>query len=154
MCFPYSNGVLSERLLKNLLHSRNQAKQNERFDVRLTQISESLFKDLQSIEVDDSFSNHFKDKRSFLEHICLELVADPERFKFNFKLGAIILKSSEDESMSFVNKLIEDFEQSHPETNSQDLVNLDYLLPEDSPLAKVLNPLKKELLVTIEQTSA
>jgi len=142
-----------ERLLKSLLYSRKQAKQSERFDVKLTQISESLLKDLQSIEVDDSFSNHFKDKRSFLEHICLELIADPDSFKFNFRLGAIILKSSQEDSMSFVNKLIEDFEQSHPETNSQDLVNLDYLLPEDSPLAKVLNPVKEELLVTIEQTS-
>ncbi len=108
---------------------------------------------MQSIEVDDSFSNHFKDKRSFLEHICLELVADPVSFKFNFRLGAIILKSSEEDSMSFVNSLIEDFEQSYPETNSQDLVNLDYSLPEDSPLAGILNPVKKELLVTIEQTS-
>ncbi len=142
-----------ERLLKTLLYSRKEAKQSERFDVKLTQISESLLKDLQSIEVDDSFSNHFKDKRSFLEHICLELVADPKSFKFNFRLGAVILKSSEEDSMSFVNKLIEDFEQSHPETNSQDLVNLDYLLPEDSPLAKVLNPAKKELLVITEQTS-
>ena len=108
---------------------------------------------MQSIEVDGSFSNHFKDKRSFLEHICLELVADPESFKFNFKLGAIILKSSEEDVISGVGDLIRNFEQSHPETNAQDLVNLDYLLPEDSPLAQVLNPVKKELLVTIEQTS-
>ncbi|MDD4858822.1 MAG: recombinase family protein [Dehalococcoidales bacterium] len=142
-----------ERLLKSLLYSRNQAKQNERFDVKLTQVSESLLKDLQSIEVDDSFSNHFKDKRSFLEHICLELVADPESFKFSFRLGAFILKSSGEDSMAYVNKLIKEFEQSHPETNAQDLINLDYLLPEDSPLAKMLNPVKKDL-VTIEQTSA
>ena len=142
-----------ERLLDNLLFSRKQAKQEERADVKLTHISESLLKDLQSIEVDSSFSNQFKNKRSFLEHIGFELFADPKTFKFSFRLGALILNSSEAEKMSYINELVKEFEQSHPEANAQDLINLDYLLPDDSPLADVLNPIKKDFLVTIEQTS-
>jgi site-specific DNA recombinase len=141
-----------EKLLDGLLFSRKQAKQSERFDVKLTEISDSLLKDLQSINVDDSFSNHFKDKRSFLEHIHLELTADRDSFRFCFRLGSIYLNSSDENKFSEISSLIKDFEKSHPETNSQDLANLEYLLPEDSPLSKILNPIKQDL-VTTEQTS-
>jgi site-specific DNA recombinase len=94
-----------EKALDRLLFSRKQAQQADRFEVKLSEIADSLRKDLESIEMDDRFSSHFKDKRSFLEHICLKVVASPESFKFTFRLGTIILKSSGEDSMSLVNSL-------------------------------------------------
>jgi site-specific DNA recombinase len=140
-----------EKLLDGLLFSRKQAKQSERFDVKLTEISDSLLKDLQAIDVDNGLGDHFKDKRSFLEHIHLELTADRDSFRFCFRLGSIYLNSSDENKFSEISSLVKDFEKSHPETNSQDLANLEYLLPEDSPLSKILNPIKQDL-VTTEQT--
>lgn len=142
-----------EKLLESLLFSRKQAKQSERFEIKLTEISESLLQDLHSIEVSDRFTDHFQTKRSFLEHIHLELVADPESFSFNFRLGAHIIKSDDEKSFSILDKEIRDFEKLHPEANSQDLMNPDYQLPEDNRLAELFNPIKKQDLVTTEQTS-
>ena len=41
---------------------------------------------------------------------------------------------------------------SHGKINAQDLVDFSHLIPEDEPLAQVVNPVKQNS-VTIEQTS-
>jgi hypothetical protein len=50
-------------------------------------------------------------------------------------------------------KALEAFEQEHPETSIKDLINPNYPLPENTLLAKVLTPVKKNLLISIVRTS-
>ncbi len=139
-----------EHRLQELLASRKQATQADRITLKLTEASENLRSNLAT----ESQTYDLKMKRTLFEALHLEVLADPKTYKFNFKLGVDIISTSDTDQEADFNQLIKVFEQQHPETSVEDLLDFNKNLPEDTPFGRVVNNLKnlKRNLVTTART--
>lgn len=142
-----------ERQLKQLLATRKEATTADSFNFKLSELSEGLrSKALQSQQTSPDPTTDLEAKRSLLEKLRLEIVANPQSYEFSFKLGAQIISTSDADDEAFFNQALKEFEQQHPDTSIEDLLEVNKQLPEDTPFAKIVN-LVKQNLVTIKQTS-
>ena len=142
-----------ERQLKQLLATRKEATTADSFNFKLSEISEALrSKALQSQQASPDPTADLQTKRSLLEKLRLEIVANPQSYEFSFKLGAQIISTADADDEAFFNQALKEFEQQHPDTSIEDLLDINKQLPEDTPFAKIINQ-EKQNLVTIEQTS-
>ncbi len=122
------------------------------FTVKLSELSEGLRAKAQSQSISHKPTDDLEAKRSFLESLQLEVVADPQSYQFSFKLGGQIISTADADDEAMFNQLLKDFEQQHPDTSIEDLLAINKQLPEDTPFARAVNQVKQNL-VTIEQTS-
>jgi len=144
----------NERQLKQLLATRKEASTADGLDFKLTELSEGLrSKLLQSQQASPEPTDNLDEKRSILERLRLEVLANPQSYEFSFKLGGQIISTSDADDEAFFNQALKEFEQQHPDTSIEDLLDINKQLPEDTPFAKIINQ-EKQNLVTIEQTSA
>ncbi len=143
-----------EHQLRQLLATRKEATTADSFHFKLSEISERLRSEaLQSQQASPSPTDDLKEKRSLLEQLQLEVVANPQSYEFSFKLPGQIISTSGADDEALFNQALKEFEQQHPDTSIEDLLDINKQLPEDTPFAKVVNQVKQNL-VTIEQTSA
>jgi len=143
-----------ERQLKQLLATRKEATRGDGFTFKLSELSEELrLKALQSQQASPDPADDLQANRSLLEKLRLEIVANPQSYEFSFKLGGQIISTSDADDEAFFNQVLKEFEQQHPDTSIEDLLDINKQLPEDTPFAKIVNQVKQNL-VTIEQTSA
>jgi len=143
-----------ERQLKGLLATRKEATRSESFTFKLSELSEELMsKASQSLQASSNPTDDLKEKRSLLERLRLEIVANPQSYQFSFKLGGQIISTLDADNEAIFNQYLKEFEQQHPDTNIEDLLDINKQLTEDTPFAEIVNQVKQNL-VTIEQTSA
>ena len=90
-------------------------------------------------------------KRSLLEKLRLEIVANPQSYEFSFKLGGQIISTSDADDEAFFNQALKEFEQQHPDTSIEDLLAINKQLPEDTPFARAVYRVKQNS-VTIGRT--
>jgi len=141
-----------EKQLEGLLESRKQAFDNEPITLKLSEMS-AQFRN-EAVQVGNS--NDLTLKRNILEHLQLQVTADPKTHQFSFRFYGLLVSSSQKPIQDFINENYYEFEKQHPEFSLDDIVNPDVILPEDTKFAQILNPVKKNLrkekqdLVTIE----
>jgi len=87
----------------------------------------------------------------YLKACAFEVIADPKIYQFTFKLGGQIISTSDADNEAIFNQYLKEFEQQHPDTNIEDLLDINKQLTEDTPFAEIVNQVKGNL-VTIEQT--
>ncbi|MCJ7521811.1 MAG: hypothetical protein MUP21_06315, partial [Dehalococcoidia bacterium] len=143
-----------ERQLKQLLATRKKVATDDSFTFKLSELSEELrLKALQSQQASPEPTDDLEAKRSILEKLRLEVVANPQSYQFSFKLGGQIISTLDADNEAIFNQYLKEFEQQHPDTNIEDLLDINKQLTEDTPFAEIVNQVKQNL-VTIEQTSA
>ena len=142
-----------ERQLKQLLATRKEATTADSFNFKLSELSEELRSQaLQSQQPSPDPAADLQAKRSLLEKLRLQIVANPQSYEFTFKLGAQIISTADADDEAFFNQTLKEFEQKHPDTSIEDLLDINKQLPEDTPFAEIVNHVKQNL-VTIKQTS-
>jgi site-specific DNA recombinase len=154
-----------ERQLKLLVLSRKEATKASHLSLNLTQASGMRFRDLvcqydwqstlypQPHDTQDDIAEQFTRKRNLFESINLKILADPQGYEFTFSLDGSIVSTRSSDELSCFEDDVEDFQERHPDILIKDLLDTDRLLQEDTPFARKVNELKRNL-VTIERTSA
>ncbi len=145
-----------ERQLNELLATRNEATKADQVTIKLSDLSEGLrSKALESQQDSPNPTDELEKKRSILEKLRLAVSVQPSTltYQFTFKLGGQIISTADADNEALFNQALKEFEKQHPDITIDDLLDFNKQLPEDTPFAKVVNQVKRNL-VTIEQTSA
>jgi len=153
-----------KRHIDQLLHTRKEAATATRITLKLSEYSEKLKASLPDCLTPQT-------KREFLDIYGAQVAAARGKYKFCCFADMTLYSDDFDEEFEAAfTEALKDLEKQHPEITLLDLMDYSNVLPEDHPLARLINETKKHQralraakqlqsstkhsFTTIEQTSA